>query len=72
MQVGCIISIAIGADGASGATMTISVVAIDSQPLSLTVTSYVPGLSPAKSPVAFVTGVVAGLVPVKVYVIPAH
>ena len=30
-----------------------------------------PGLSPAKRPVAFVTGAVTGVVPVTVYVIPA-
>jgi hypothetical protein len=50
--------------------LTVNAVVGDSQPLSVTVTSYKPGLRPPKSPVAFVIEATTGFVPVTVYVIP--
>jgi hypothetical protein len=68
VHVGCVVTVAVGAAGAAGTALTVSEVAVDTQPVTEfeVVTSYIPGVRPAKMPVAFVTGATTGLVPVTV------
>jgi purine-nucleoside phosphorylase len=68
VQVGCEVTVAVGAAGAVGTALIVSEVAVDTQPVTEfeVVTSYIPGARPANMPVAFVTGATTGLVPVTV------
>ena len=66
-QVGCAVTVAVGAVGAPGTALTVKLIALDVQPAPfVVVTLYVPGAKPVKTPVAFVTPATTGLVPVTV------
>jgi hypothetical protein len=70
-QLGCVVTDAVGAEGAPGAAFTVKEVPVDEQPLTVVVTEYTPAASPVNTPVALVCGTTTGLVPVTVYVTPA-
>ena len=54
-QVGCVVTLAVGADPADGAAFTVTAVAADIHPEAfLTVTLYGPGATPVKMPLVLV------------------
>ena len=71
VHVGCAVTVAVGAAGATGTPLTVNEVAADTHPALVVVTSYTPGASNENMPVVFVTGATTGFVPVTVYEIPA-
>ena len=66
-HVGCVVTVAVGAEGAPGTALTVKLVPLDVQPAPfVVVTLYIPGAKPVNTPVAFVTPATTGLVPVTV------
>jgi len=66
-HVGCVVTLAVGAAGAVGTALTVRAVGAETQVLLVIPLHYrAPGVSPAKRPVALVTGATTGAVPVTV------
>ena len=66
-QVGCAVTVAVGAMGVDGCALTVKLNALDVQPAPfVVVTLYVPDVKPENTPVEFVTPATTGLVPVMV------
>src|SRR5665811_1662035 len=70
IQVGCFVTLAVGAAGAPVTTLMVKGVAVDTHSALVVVTAYTPGANPVNNPVALVTGATTGVIPVTVYEIP--
>ena len=66
-QVGCAVTLAVGAAGVAGWAATVKLIALEIQPAAfVVVTSYTPGAKPVNMPVVLFIALTTGFVPVTV------